>query len=185
MELAATLDPDGVLRNWTGPDNGRIDFTGVSAGVEVKATTTREQLLVEIHGLSQLDSRDLEELYLYLEQLEPVPIGGDCVPDAVSRLRTAGVDTVGLLRSLAKAGYRQFDAEAYRHIRFQCLQRRTYATTYPGFPRLTPGLLGGQRLPERIIRLRYTIDLTDSESIPGLVKDPLVAVAHLLREDVT
>jgi hypothetical protein len=180
LELAAMGDPEMAARTWTGPDNARTDFTGAHAGVEVKATTSRENLRVEIHGLGQLDSRPYEELYLYVEQLEPVPLGGDCLPDVIQRLGDAHVDTAILLQGLRQAGYRHTDAEPYRRVRFRRLQQRTFRTTAAGFPRLTPADLRESTLPDRISRVRYTIDLTDVTSVPGFMDDPSPALAHLL-----
>ncbi|MEU9507133.1 PD-(D/E)XK motif protein [Micromonospora sp. NPDC048170] len=180
LELAAAIDPDLALATWTGPDNARIDFIGNSAGVEVKATTAREQLRVEIHGLRQLDPGPLDELYLYVEQLESVPFGGDCVPDAVERLGLANVDTVRLLQALARSGYRHTAAESYRLVRFRRLQQRTFRTTSPGFPRLVPADLREPTLPDRISRVRYTIDLTGATLVPGFVDGVDQAVMHLI-----
>jgi hypothetical protein len=181
LESAAALDPDRALHTWTGPDNARIDFTGAAAGIEVKATTFREALRVEIHGLEQLAQGGLQELYLYVEQLEPVPFGGDCVPDTVGRLTTAGVETVELLKKLRQTGYDHADADAYRHVQFRRTRRYTFRTTVPGFPKLTDEDLRAAPLPGRISRIRYTIDLSGHASVPGLVDDSRAAVAHLLE----
>lgn len=180
LERAVAVDPGLALRTWTGPDRARIDFTGAHAGVEVKATTIREGLRVEIHGLGQLDPGSMEELYLYAEQLEPVPIGGDSVPDAQHRLCDAGVDKAVLLQGLAQAGYSHLEEDTYQQVRFRCLQHRTFRTTAPGFPRLIAAELRDPTLTDRIRQVRYTIDLTDVAAMSGLVSDPATAAAHLL-----
>ena len=40
-----------------------------------------------------------------VERMEPVPTGGDAVPDAIDRLLSTGVDTAGLGRALNRYGY--------------------------------------------------------------------------------
>ena len=120
-----------AVRTWTGPDKARTDFTGARAAIEVKATTGRDRVTVVIHGLHQLDQAPLEDVYLHVEQLETVPAGGDSVPEAVSRLLSAGVDRAGLMRGLAAVGYLDSDADAYRRVRFNVLSSRTFRVTAP------------------------------------------------------
>ena len=167
LEQIAARSPSRAVRTWTGPDRARADFTGARAAVEVKATTGRDRLTVVIHGLHQLDQAPLEDLYLHVEQLEAIPTGGDSVPDVVSRLLSAGLDRVGLMRGLAAVGYLDSDTQAYHHLRFSVLSTRTFRVTARGFPRLVPAALADPGLAERVFRVTYTIDVTDSAALPG------------------
>jgi hypothetical protein len=180
MERLAIHDPSVALALWAGPSGGRFDFTASHAAVEVKATTARERLAVEIHGIQQLDSDPAGELYLHVEQFEVVPAGGDCVPDAVDRLLQLGVQASRLLENMAQIGYRFSDSEAYRKIRRVPRLHRTFRATAPGFPRLVPTSLADPTVLDRISRIRYTIDLTDASHIPGALHDVEAAVIHLL-----
>lgn len=180
MEHVAAVDPAAAAILWTGPDKAMVDFTGTRARVEVKATTTRDRIPVQIHGLGQLDDTGVEDVYLYAEHLESVPVGGDSVPDVVDRLTSAGVDPHRILNGLAVLGYRPADAPAYRLTRFVTLTTRTVRTGAPGFPRLIPSALADPGLANRISHVRYTIDLTDPAQ-PGHLGGPERAVSHLLE----
>jgi Putative PD-(D/E)XK family member, (DUF4420) len=180
LEQVAARSPARAVQVWTGPDKARADFTGTRAAVEVKATTGRDRVAVVIHGLRQLDQAQLEDVYLHVEQFETVPTGGDSVPEAVSRLVSAGVDRVGLMRGLATIGYLDSDADAYRRVRFNVLSSRTFRVTAPGFPRLVPAALADPGLAERIFRVIYTIDVTDSVAVPGHLASIEPALDHLL-----
>ena len=175
-----TWEPHSAL--WTGPDKARADFTGSLAAIEVKATTNRERATVAIHGIQQLDPASLEDVYLHVEQFERVPSGGDSVPDAVRRLREAGLSRSGLVRSLMSAGYLEADREAYELVRFKLTAARTFRASAPGFPRLVPSVLANPSLALRIHDVRYSIDVSDSEGIPGFLPSIEPALDHLLRE---
>src|SRR5262249_48865292 len=121
LEQIAARSPSRAVGTWTRPDKARADFPGSSAAIEVQAATGRRRVTVVIHGLYQLDEAPLEAVYLYVEQFETVPTGGDSVPEAVSRLLSVGVDRSGLMKGLAAVGYLDRDADAYRRIRFSVL----------------------------------------------------------------
>lgn len=184
LEQVAARSPARAVHLWTGPDKARADFTGACAAVEAKATSGRDRVTVTINGLRQLDRAQLEDVYLYVEQFEIVPMGGDSVPEAVSRLLSAGVDRPGLMRGLAMIGYLDSDADAYRRVQFNVLSRRTFRATTPGFPRLVPVALADPSLAERIFRVTYTIDVTDTAAMPGYLATIEPALDHLLRGPV-
>jgi hypothetical protein len=180
LEQLAARSPGRAVHLWTGTDKARADFTGARAAVEIKAATGRDRVAVVIHGLRQLDQALLEDLYLHVEQLEAVPTGGDSVPEAVSRLLSAGVDRAGLVRGLSMVGYLYRDADAYRLVRFNVLSGRTFRVTAPGFPRLIPAALTDPGLADRIFRVTYTIDLTDTAAVPGHLATTESALDYLL-----
>lgn len=181
VERIAVRDADAALRLWTGPDKARTDFTGSFAALEVKATTSRERSTVAIHGLGQLDQGPLEDVYLYVEQFERVPVGGDSVPDAVHRLLRAGLNRTGVLHSLTALGYLEADREAYAFFRFELTATRTFRASAPGFPRLIPTALTDPSLALRIHDVRYSIDVSDAESIAGNLPTIEPALDHLLK----
>jgi hypothetical protein len=182
MEQIAAVSPVQAVALWTGPDNARADFTGTHVGVEVKATTGRDRVIVEIHGLRQLDEGNLEDIYLYVEQLESTPAGGDSVPDALDRLLACGVDRVGLLRGLASLGYSTADAAAYRTARYSLVSYSAFRATAPGFPRLVPRALSDPTLAQRIFRVGYAIDLTDVAAVAGHLPGRHAIVERLLED---
>jgi hypothetical protein len=181
LERIAGCDLDSALLLWTGPDKARADFTGSFAALEVKATTNRERATIAIHGIQQLDQGPLEDVYLHVEQFERVPAGGDTVPDAVRRLLATGLSRAELLSRLAAVGYLEGDHEAYALFRFDLTTARTFRASDPGFPRLVPSLLTDPSLAQRIHEVRYSIDVSDTESIAGNLPSIEPALDHLLR----
>lgn len=181
LERIAGRDPMSALSLWTGPDKARADFTGSLASLEVKATTNRERATVAIHGLQQLDQAALEDVYLYVEQFERVPSGGDSVPDTVHRLLSAGLSRADLLRSLGAVGYLESDHGAYEPFRFELTVTRTFRASAPGFPRLVSSSLVDPGLAARIHEVGYSIDVSDAASIAGYLPDIEPALDHLLR----
>jgi hypothetical protein len=181
LEQIAGRDLGSALRLWTGPDKARADFTGSLAALEVKATTNRERATVAIHGIQQLDQGPLEDVYLHVEQFERVPAGGDSVPDAVRRLLAVGLNRGELLSGLAAVGYLEGDREAYAFFRFELTATRTFRASAPGFPRLVPRSLADPGLALRIHEVRYSIDVSDAESVAGHLPTIDPALDHLLR----
>jgi hypothetical protein len=147
----------------------------------VKATTNRERATVAIHGIQQLDQGSLEDVYLYVEQFDRVPTGGDTVPDVVRRLLAAGLNRAELLGRLAVVGYLEGDREAYALFRFDLTRARTFRASASGFPRLVPSSLTDPTLAQRIHEVRYSIDVSDAESIAGNLLSIEPALDHLMR----
>jgi Putative PD-(D/E)XK family member, (DUF4420) len=181
LERIASHDLGSALRLWTGPDKARADFTGSLAALEVKATTNRERATVAIHGIRQLDQGPLEDVYLYVEQFERVPVGGDSVPDAVRRLLMVGLSRAELLRSLAAVGYLDSERDAYALFRFALIATHTFRASAPGFPRLVPSSLTDPDLIQRIHDVRYSIDVSDADGIPGNLPGVEPVLDHLLK----
>ena len=175
LEALARMDPTSALKVWTGPSKGRYDFIGPGLALEAKATTARERLTVEIHGVSQLDFPKDSRLFLSVERLESVPSGGNSVPDAVERLLACGVDTRGLMRALGEIGYRPADATAYLKVRFRTLELRYYSVD-ENFPRITALSFTNRDVLERVTQLRYVLDLTGTPpaSLPPMEVDGIM-----------
>jgi hypothetical protein len=131
--------------------------------------------------MQQLDEGSLQDVYLYVEQFERVPVGGDSVPDAVHRLLSAGLSRADLLRSLSMTGYLEDDSEAYKLFRFEVTATRTFRASAQGFPRLIPAALADPNLALKIHGVQYSIDVSDAESIAGYLPGIDPALDHLLK----
>ena len=149
----------GALELWTGPRKARHDFMSERISVEVKATTARDALRTEIHGITQLDVDDDRRLCLHVVRLEQVPEGGTSVPEVVDALLALGVNRGELLNRLADSGYSTVDAEVYRRTRAEVREELTYHVD-DDFPRLVPGSLKDAGLLQRVSAVRYTLDLS-------------------------
>ncbi|MCG5446131.1 PD-(D/E)XK motif protein [Micromonospora sp. NIE79] len=162
---------------WTGPRSARTDFTSATAAVEVKATTHRDRLVVDVHGAGQLEERPGTDLYLYVEQFER-DSAGDSVPDAVDRLLATGIDRRVLLGALDAVGYRSDDADTYRQDRHRVKRVAAYHVNTPGFPRVTSAQLDAP-LQQHLVRLTYSIDLS---AFDHHLMDASAAAAALLDQ---
>jgi hypothetical protein len=141
---------------------------GSSAAVEVKSTSSRERFTVRIHGLLQLDPAPDQRLYLYAEQVERVPIGGDSVPDAIERLQSQNPGRA-LSERLALLGYDMTDEPVYRTIRYATLDSR-HVRIDEDTPRLVRSSLRDPALADKVHNVDYDIDLDPAE-LPGILPD--------------
>ncbi|MEU8376569.1 PD-(D/E)XK motif protein [Micromonospora sp. NPDC048894] len=177
LELVGGRGGAPPLHLWTGPRSARTDFTSATAAVEVKATTHRDRLVVDVHGAGQLEERPGTDLYLYVEQLER-DSAGDSVPDAVDRLLATGIDRRVLMGALDAVGYRSGDAETYRRDRHRVRRVAAYHVNTPEFPRVTSQQLDAP-LQQHLVRLTYSIDLS---AFDNHLIDPCAAATALLDQ---
>ncbi|WP_084614231.1 PD-(D/E)XK motif protein [Nakamurella lactea] len=175
VQLAA---PEAALAVWTGPGSERQDFMSSSVSVEIKGCGLRDRIAVEIHGLRQLEEPTDGRLFLWVQHVERVNDDGDSVPDVIGRLDSAGVSRHAVLSLLAGVGYESADEDAYRSVRFELLDRRAYEIT-PSFPRLVPANLTNPGNADRLLSVRYTLDLTDRNAEPRPMEYPIDVVNTL------
>jgi hypothetical protein len=108
---------------------------------------------------------------------------GDSVPDVVDRLASVGVNRRAVLSRMRPAGYMPADEDAYRTVRFRLLDRRAYQVG-PSFPRLIPGDLTARQNIDRLLSVRYVLDLTDRNAEPRPLEyavDAVTALAEAIR----
>lgn len=158
MEQLAAHSATKALERWTGSDKTRHDYSGPQLAIEVKASAMVDEVRVRIHGLAQLVAPADGRLVLFVERLEPVPAGGDSIPDAVDRLIEAGVNENSLLRKMNAAGAHAADFKAYARIRFKTLETRAYHVDST-FPRLIPSMFAGTPADGRVHSVEYVLDL--------------------------
>lgn len=169
---------DGIgadaLRRWTGPDNERHDFELADLSLECKATLSRENLAVTIHGAHQLSPMGDKPLVLLVRKYEKTIDGGLSVPDLIREISALpGIDTEEFARRLGEAGLSpevlEKDAE---FTRFNHVESHEFDIT-EAFPHVE-----AEHLSNRINQVSYTVDLRDPSSIPGH-RDSL----KILKED--
>jgi hypothetical protein len=98
-------------------------------------------------------------------RFEPDP-AGDSLPDAIDRIAGLGVPHSSILEKLSLLGYRASDATHYSRRRYSLVDWRLYDVESPAFPRLVPGSFGSGVLPPGIVRVNYSIDLTNEPPTP-------------------
>lgn len=177
-QLVQLSNAKKALSAWTGPSSKRQDFMAASVAIEVKGTSLRERIAVDIHGLRQLEGPPGGHLFLWVEHVERVIDDGDSVPDAIDRLASEGISRLAVLNKLSPIGYRPADDDAYRSVRFQLLDRRAYKVD-AAFPRLTAGDLCKPANADRLLSVRYTLDLTDRNAEPRPLEFAVDAVRAL------
>lgn len=146
---------DGI--RWTGADHQRLDFEDREQAWEVKATLSHTRNEVSIHGADQLSTQDGRPLSLIFCRMEESP-QGESVNDLVQALAALGVSADALESALYKMGLRQ--GAIPRRRRFRLLEMNSYPVD-ERFPRLTEASFTGGRLPDGILGLEYTVDLSN------------------------
>ena len=183
VEEIAHNDPRSALTPWTGPDLARHDFTGYRLDVEVKASSVADGMTVHINGLRQLEGpAEGGDLYLLVERMEAVTVGGDSIPSMVTRLVDLGVDRHALLQELSSMGVNPADFPAYERIRYATLESRAYLVD-DAFPRLVRSSVASPEHLDRYSRVEYWLDLAGQPPVPlpeaqrsGLAADLLASL---------
>ena len=166
VEEIAQSDPGSALMVWTGPDLARHDFTGNRLDVEVKASSVADGMTVHINGLRQLEGpAEGGDLYLLVERMEAVTVGGDSIPSLVTRLIDLGVDRHSLLQALSSIGVNPADFPAYEKVRYATLESRAYLVD-DAFPRLIRSSVASPEHLDRYSRVEYWLDLAGQPPVP-------------------
>ena len=148
------------VSSWQGPTEARHDFTVGDISLEVKASLARTGRFVVIHGHEQLESMSGGRLYLASMKLERVEKAGENLSDLVVAITNAGGDQAVLLPLLARAGFTTYTIDLCRDIRFVVKENRIYPVE-ESFPRIVSDSFVQGRLPNGVLKLDYTIDLTN------------------------
>ncbi len=146
-----------LIEKWLGPLKNPRDFEFKDFWVEVK-TTKRKDNLVEIHGIEQLETRDLIELYLWVNILEKDNNSRSLVElinDIDTRLQSA-IAAMLFRDKLHQAGYHANDACLYNNERFKCDKISVFIVN-ADFPKITKEMLN---LPTRVVSLSYGLNLS-------------------------
>jgi hypothetical protein len=149
---------DRSIDIWTGPSKAARDFESGGHFIEVKSTTSRNGIIVGIHGLQQLDVPDGADLHLVVHRLTPSEMGIS-VDDQIEVLVSFGVDRIALYEKLSIAGYDWADTAGYAGLRFRRETTNWYRVDEE-FPRLVSKSIVGGALPAGVINVEYAVDLT-------------------------
>jgi hypothetical protein len=143
---------------WRGPDGAIHDIVCGSWHIEVKSTLSHGPLLIEIHGVDQLDVADGSRLSLGILRLDV----GDSSSENLRSLEATAIDAgadAGVLRTgLGKLGISTAD-DSHGLTAFDIREARIFVVS-DAFPRLTRGSFAVGHMPDGIGSLVYTVDLT-------------------------
>lgn len=178
LQALSGIDGTDVLDGWHYGDEqtSRHDFEAASAHIEVKATSSREEFVLSIHGLEQLTETAGVPLYLYAEQFEIAP-EGNTLPESIASTIAAGFSQPLLEAKLELAGYLPADATEYE-TRF-ALRRSRARLVDSDLPRISKEFFPRKDLAEQLKRVSYQFDFGPIE---GCVEDE--HATSLLREAV-
>lgn len=149
-----------ILGAWTGPDFTDKDFVFNVTGVEVKLTSAKHPK-IKITSERQLDTQNLQELYLILYTAEEVKQSGFTLNSLVAQIRekiSASPDDLKFFNEkLLLTGYLEEDTRHYNQM-YSLKQIFNFAVGSE-FPRITKDLL-----PLGIYDTSYSIEISAAES---------------------
>lgn len=164
LEAMVQADPSSRVDHWQVGAQAVHDFVRAGQAVEVKTTTVREGRRVEIHGIDQLAPPEGGSLHLVFLRLQ-VGDEGRSVGDLVKAVRSATYDQDHLDSTLRTLGWIEDGAAPPR---FKVVEQRWYRVDQ-AFPHLTKDVFVGSEVPEGVMSIRYSIDL--SGAVPRPLSD--------------
>ncbi|MCT1515627.1 PD-(D/E)XK motif protein [Dietzia cercidiphylli] len=153
---------------WTGPDGADHDLVFSDCAIEVKATSKKAGLELQINSVGQLDAPSFGPLYLAAVRVAFSPNGAITVPALVDSIIDAGVDRSEFSRKLEAVGYHHARAEEYEKKRIDFLEDRFFEIV-DDFPRIDRSTLANIPQSDRILQVNYLLDLTDHETVAGSI----------------
>jgi hypothetical protein len=144
-----------AVQAWRGPAKNPRDFVVPSVGVEVKTVTHRDPDRCRISSERQLDTTDLDALYLVHQSVRTTS-GGITLADLIDGLRahpTLKDQQMLLEERLMAAGWFDVHRPRYANESYSLALRRCYHVE-PGFPRLVPA-----DLPPGVESVSYLVKL--------------------------
>lgn len=150
-----TLIQSGIQARWQGAAGNTQDIDTDRFACEVKSSLNRYATQITISSKFQLDlhGKPLKLAFVRFEQSE----GGDSLEQAVNRLTALGCDKSRLLGLMARQGVTLGNL-AYT-TSYNLLEMRFYDVN-ESFPFITDASFVVGHIPENIIQLNYTVDLT-------------------------
>jgi len=140
---------------WGGSEFSIHDIEGEQGFYEVKSTVSRYSSTVEISSQFQLlaEESDVNLIFCRFEKSD----SGDSIDAVVDRLIALGVDSA-LLETNLKA-IKLEKGSSIRKRRYRLIEMRQYKVD-KDFPLLRPNFFKQEQIPEFIIQLVYSIDLS-------------------------
>lgn len=129
----------GIINSWQGPSNNIRDFQTNNWALEVKTTHGNNHQRLHISNERQLDTSNIENLFLYHISLEKVQNSGESLNDIVLSISNILVsDTFAMNRFKAKlyeGGYFEHHRQVYDSIGY-FIRNDVFYKVRDGFPRI-------------------------------------------------
>lgn len=146
----------GEDAEWNGPDGASYDIETDTRFVEVKSSINRDRREVTISSQFQLFPEQ-KRLDLVLCRFEPVVFSGISIDSIMGEFEIMGYNTYLLNSKLEKLGFEQ--GMSARKKNFKLHEMLLY-TVDDNFPRITPESFVNGVMPDGILKITYTADLS-------------------------
>lgn len=157
--LASGKEMTDVIKSWVGPEKQARDFQFADWGLEVKTTCSTNQQKIFIHNERQLDSSNLEFLFLYHLSVEARLHSGETLNHIVESLKQiliSSSEALGLFRNkLTDSGYFENQKELYEDKGYVIRDKSLYKIE-KDFPRIEQS-----DLREGVINVEYSIVISN------------------------
>ncbi|MGW0589045.1 PD-(D/E)XK motif protein [Streptosporangium sp. NPDC002607] len=153
--MLPSLGPAAV-RSWLGPSGGPQDFLHQSTAAEVKTVSRRDPQRCRINNEHQLDSTELDQLFLVHQVVDTSPDGtslGELVDDLRENPQV-GPELTCFENCLLEAGWLDAHRNQYVNDRYVLVRRQSFAVN-ARFPRMVPA-----DLPAGVSGVSYLVDLS-------------------------
>ena len=147
---------EGKTPRWAGIEYATHDVELPEYSIEVKSTTRRYRYEVTISSMYQLRPAEGKKLYLAFIRFEKSGLGRS-VNDVVSNMKQLGFNSTALERALKKAGLEE--GRVARNEKYKVLEWKQYLVD-ENFPAITESSFKNDCLPQNIVGITYTVDLS-------------------------
>lgn len=142
---------------WTALRSGSHDIECDSESCEVKSTIKRYGVNITISGQHQLEH--VKPLWIYFCKMEE-SLEGVSINDLKQELISNGYDENKLEIEIARQGFEKGSSSRNRKYKF--LEKRKYEVN-DAFPKIVKESFKGDKYPDSIVHIEYTIDLEGIE----------------------
>lgn len=149
------LEPLRVLNSWTGPDGGTRDFGLGEIGIEVKTTSVKGLLSVQISSERQLEIVAVDKLFLWCISIEISDNGIDLNEKVqeIEKLLSVDPELLEIFKmKLTRVGYLEVDTHRYTSKFF--VREEFIFRISQGFPRIV-----SEGIPNGVFEVSYRVDL--------------------------
>lgn len=143
---------------WQGPSGGRHDFLAGNMAIELKAALRKQQQVIEINAIDQLQEPANGDLFLIYIELEENASGELSVPVLFDKALKLSDDPDALKAQVAKLGYDHDDPDEWESL-ICSLKVVGHYRVDENFPRLILSDFHGDNMPHGISHFRYRVDL--------------------------
>lgn len=147
------LYQDDKSIQWTASEAGTHDIESATTSFEIKSTIKKSESNITVSSQHQLASAN--PLFLFFFRMEK-SLSGYSINDVVASLVSHGYDEQFLESQLEKKGF--IKGNGIRNTKYTILEIRKYEVN-DKFPKIVEKSFKGDKFPDNIIKITYTIDL--------------------------